>query len=708
MDPQHAHNPGHDIAPNAAHEAVQAVGAETWSSVFSQVGFMPHGHCYLWRAPLVWTHVLSDALIAISYFTIAYLLYRIVKEIRLPFSAMFLSFGLFIAACGATHAMEIWNLWSADYWASGWVKVLTACASVATAIWLYRLQPLLVAFAETANVAERRRLDLEVLAKDLEQRVTERTSELSLSRQEAQERAIELRLITDALPALVAYVGSDFRYRMANRTYETMFGIAQGMIPGRHVAEVLGEEAFASIKSNLERALKGESLQFTLELNDRSGQPRTLQISYTPVAPGEGRVHGVIALGHDVTEIKRGEVELAAAKAKAEEANRSKSEFLANMSHEIRTPLGAVLGFADLMRDGSLSQAERDKYSEIVHRNGHQLSNLISDILDLSKIEAGHLTIEHLVVSIPSLVAEVTSSLRTQAAAKGVRLVVEPWDHAPERICSDPLRMRQVLMNLLGNAIKFTHAGEIKVSLQYREPEEAKRAVIVIRVHDTGIGIAREKQLHLFAPFAQADSSMSRKYGGTGLGLALSRHLAKMLGGDVRLVWSEAGQGSMFEASFEALLPEDCPDYAPSAVNPHTSSRKEAVKPRLMGIRILVAEDSPDNQLLLKRVLVGQGAEVEFCSNGQDAVVKALASRYDVILMDIQMPVMNGYEATRSLRDSGYRGPIIALTAHALKEERERSLNAGCDDHLTKPLEKEKLIAAVEHFSAGSRSEPAR
>ena len=372
------------------------------------------------------------------------------------------------------------------------------------------------------------------------------------------------------------------------------------------------------------------------------------------------------------------------AQAKAEVANQSKSDFLANMSHEIRTPLGAVLGFTELMRDPFLPVADRNTFADIVNRNGRRLSNLINDILDISKIEAGHLQVEMIPTSLVTIVAEVTTLLRGAAELKGIKLVVQPPEAIPESVLTDPSRLTQILTNMIGNAIKFTQNGEINISLERLAPD-----LFAFVVRDTGIGIAFDQQEKLFRSFSQADASTTREFGGTGLGLFLSKKLATALGGDIVLRSSAINQGSTFAASFQASELE--------ASLPHFLSKGLPVsnEPKLKGVRILLAEDSPDNQLLVSRYLGVEGAEIHIANNGQEAVRLSLSNEYDIILMDIQMPLLDGYEATRTLREQRYAIPIIALTANAMTQEKIKALNAGCNSHLTKPIHKTELINEI-------------
>ena len=450
----------------------------------------------------------------------------------------------------------------------------------------------------------------------------------------------------------------------------------------------------------------------------------------SPVTDDEGKITHYVAVKEDITERKRAEEQLnayAAAMAasnhaleqsnrRAEAANRTKSEFLANMSHEIRTPMTAILGYADILAE-SVDRPEQQEAVQTIKRNSNHLLGLVNDILDLSKIEAGKVQVERLPVSPLAILGDVVSLMRVRAEAKKLPLKLEYFGPIPQTIQTDPTRLRQILVNLVGNAIKFTETGEVKIAVRLvdRDTAEPKLQCEVI---DTGVGMSPQNLEHLFQPFQQADASTTRKFGGTGLGLAISKRLAKLLGGDVTAS-STPGKGSIFTLTI-AIGPLEgiaMIDQPAEAIAQTAAKSKPAAAPqaRLNG-RILLAEDGPDNQRMISFILRKVGAEVQICDNGQKAMEKALATlpdwgrRYDdsqepfdVILMDMQMPVMDGYEATRQLRQQGYTGPILALTAHAMKDDMQKCLDAGCDAYLTKPIEREQFLGTI----AGYLKQPA-
>ncbi len=377
---------------------------------------------------------------------------------------------------------------------------------------------------------------------------------------------------------------------------------------------------------------------------------------------------------------------------KAEAANRAKSEFLANMSHEIRTPMTAILGYADLLRD-NLTDPEQLEAVTTVRRNGEHLLGIINNILDLSKIESGKLVVERVPCSPNEILRDVVALMKVRADGKGLPLEVIQLGTIPSTVLSDPVRVRQILVNLVGNAIKFTEAGCVKITMAF-ESEAGTSPKLTFHVHDTGIGMSPEQVAELFRPFVQAEASTTRRYGGSGLGLVISQRLARILGGDITLE-SRIGQGSTFSVSIPAE-PTPNNDHGQSCDLTCPAAYRGDDLPSL-NCRILLVEDGPDNQRLIAFLLKKAGAEVVLAENGQVAVEKALSpdSLFDVILMDMQMPVMNGYEATRTLRQAGYDGPIVALTAYAMEDDQQRCLAAGCDSYLSKPIDRAMLLQTI-------------
>jgi len=394
--------------------------------------------------------------------------------------------------------------------------------------------------------------------------------------------------------------------------------------------------------------------------------------------------------------LERQTLALQDARQAADEANAAKSNFLANMSHEIRTPMTAVVGYADLLGEPGRGDEQRKEWVGVIRRNARHLLELINDILDLSKIEAGKMKMQSVVCDPSQIVSDVVTMLRARAEQKGIVLRLDVEGPAPCSMASDPLRLRQVMVNLLGNAIKFTEVGEVSVRVFCDAPAPSDEAgtsgTLHICVRDTGIGIKPSHLARLFKPFVQADETTTRRFGGTGLGLAISQRIVQLLGGTLA-VQSEPGIGSAFTLMFplrEARSEQTA--ATPEAAGPLLYGQTEPV--RLSG-RVLIAEDVADTQRLLSIVLTGAGAEISIAGDGDEATRLALAEKFDLILMDMQMPRVDGYNATRELRRRGVMTPIIALTGHAMGGDRERCLAAGCDEYLTKPIDVPLLLARI-------------
>lgn len=410
-----------------------------------------------------------------------------------------------------------------------------------------------------------------------------------------------------------------------------------------------------------------------------------------PESDGTSTTTGWIGTATDIQDQKLIQQELLQAKEAADAASEAKTRFLANVSHEIRTPLGAMLGFTELLISQDLAQEKKSEYGNIIRRNGEQLSKLIDEVLDLSKIEAGKLRFDLVETSVVDLFHDVKSMVAFVAAEKGLNLQFEVSGEIPQYIVTDPLRLRQILINIIGNGIKFSNGGSVNVRIE----ENQEQRQLAIHVTDSGPGLTAAQIAKLFQPFSQGDASMSRKYGGSGLGLALSRKFAQALGGDITVKESLPGEGSHFTISVSIGQPKNIQKtQSLTKSNPPMEASAE-VEQLLRGVRVLLVEDTIDNQILIGHFLRIAGAEVDIACNGEDGVKKALAGEHQVVLMDIQMPVMDGYAATRALRQQGYRKPIVALTAHAMIEERQRCMAAGCTDHLTKPIRRAQLIDSV-------------
>jgi PAS domain S-box-containing protein len=503
------------------------------------------------------------------------------------------------------------------------------------------------------------------------------------------------RDLTETSPMMIWESNAEGRINYTNVTFQQFTGTSGEIASTEPWQRWIHPDDYTTFRDTYQFSMENRQ-PFALEC-----RMLTLDSSYrwivncaSPRQTETGEFLGFIGSCLDITPQKQAEVA-------AEAANRAKSEFLANMSHEIRTPMTAILGFTDqLYEDGDLAQAPAIRIEAIrtIQRNGDHLMGIINDILDLSKIESGKMDLEAIACQPTQLIADVISSMRVRAKGKQIALNVTYETAIPKQLVSDPVRIRQILVNLIGNAIKFTEQGTVSVVVRYRrEPEN----IFEFDVIDTGIGMTPEQQAKLFRPFTQADTTMTRQFGGTGLGLTICKRLAQMLGGDVFIAESILGKGTTFRCrictkpiakeTFETQFMESMQENKPTAI-PAAGT--------LAGKRILLAEDGPDNQRLISLVLRKAGAEVKVVENGRLAVDEATAklaadSPYDVILMDMQMPVLDGYEAVALLRALQYHRPIIALTAHAMSSDREKCLTCGCNEYTTKPIDRAKLIQVI-------------
>jgi PAS domain S-box-containing protein len=446
-----------------------------------------------------------------------------------------------------------------------------------------------------------------------------------------------------------------------------------------------------------------------------SGQPFMIETSLSRGDVGGKPFFTFIV--RDITQRQRVAAELQMAKDAADAANVAKSAFLTNMSHELRTPMTAILGFTDLLLDEEPSVVLAEAV-DVIKRNGRYLLEIINDLLDLAKIEAGQLTIEHVLCSPAQVLAETHGLMQVRSQAKGLSFTVQCLDPLPQFAYTDATRLRQILINLVGNAIKFTESGEVRLVAGY----DAARQRLSVDVVDTGIGMTRDQIGGLFRPFTQADSTTTRRFGGTGLGLTISKRLAELLGGDIQ-VRSEPGVGSTFcltipmaaqtvsrpaaaagGTATRDLANRPLDTTRPSAAELPRLERPTGHRVALADLRILLVEDSPDSQRLIAAVLAKGGARVKVVENGQLAIEEILTAKqrgthYDIILMDMQMPVLDGYEATRRLRQAGQTEPIIALTAHAMTGDRQKCFDAGCDDYMTKPVDVAALRAKLAEWT---------
>lgn len=479
-------------------------------------------------------------------------------------------------------------------------------------------------------------------------------------------------------------------------------------------AEVLGENGLQFIAPGKDpqpihdermRLMQGETEKFRIEVPivTKSGKEKTLLWDATLL---KGETHSdvrLIGIAQDITERKRTEEVLLRAKMNAEAANEAKSNFIANMNHELRTPLAAISGLVDLLGDESSNESAKDQYITKIKSNVHHLTTIVDDLLDLSKLETGHIRLSKSQIQLKTFLEESLSPLKNVAERKGLNFEIDYAPQLPEKIYTDEVRLRQILNNVVGNAIKFTSSGTISVHVT-AHPLSKHKYLFVARVKDSGCGVELAYKDEIFKPFVQADSKATRNYEGTGLGLSIARRLAEALGGRIELEKSTPNHGSEFlieilsdASQFIDELPSKAEQIGPGEKlkSSHTKIFEGEQTP-LAPLRILLAEDHPDIQLITHHLLQPFAKQIDVVNNGQLAVERALANSYDLILMDIQMPIMDGFSATQILREKGYKSPIVALTARSLKNELSQYLEQGFDHCLTKPLSPEALIKVIE------------
>jgi PAS domain S-box-containing protein len=518
-----------------------------------------------------------------------------------------------------------------------------------------------------------------------------------------QHERLMLRTLVDNLPDFIYAKDSQCRFLLANASVARHMGTTPEHLIGKTDFDFFPPDLAEGYSEDERRVMRsGEALINREEAGlDASGNGMTLLTTKVPLRDEQGRVVGILGIGRDITARVKVEAEIRAAREAAEAANRAKSDFLANMSHEIRTPMNGVLGMADLLIESRLDPEQRD-YAETIRESGKALLTVINDILDFSKVEAGKLELESIDMDVRAGVDEVARLLAIQAHTKGLELEVSCDPELPERVVGDPNRVRQILLNLGGNAVKFTNRGSIGISIGVVETS-AQAVLVRFEVRDSGIGIPGDRLTTLFRPFTQVDASTTRRFGGTGLGLSIVRRLVELMNGTCG-VESELGVGSRFWFTARFGRSATATDADAATIAEDVDSSSCAVPRR----RLLMAEDNIVNQRVAARLLEKMGFIVDVVSDGHEAVAAWARGGYDAILMDCQMPGMDGYAATREIRrqeGNDARIPIIALTAHAIKGADEECYAAGMDHYVTKPIDRDELRQCLERsFTRAERT----
>lgn len=558
--------------------------------------------------------------------------------------------------------------------------------------------------------------ELQQAHSELDARVRERTQQLSEANEALREQFKEREKAQDSLREseekfrqfaehsqqvywMVSYPDSQLLY--VNPAFERVYGRP---IPGTDASFASWiESVFPEDRPRVAEQWRAfaDAGRFEIEYRIRrgDGEVRWIWDRGIPIRDANGAIYRLAGIAEDITDRKKAEKSLTEAKLNAEAASRAKSQFLANMSHEIRTPMTAILGYSDILLDPGHDDFERLEMTRMIRVNADHLLQIINDILDLSKIEANKLTVETLTTYPRRVVEDVICLVKTEAVEKNLSLDVNYVYPLPETIQSDPTRLRQILINLVVNAIKFTNRGGIKMVVKLERIRGTDHGRLIFEVIDTGIGISEQQAQRLFRPFTQADNSTTREFGGTGLGLTICNRLAELLGGDIRFQ-SKVGEGTTFYVSIATgclsackILEEAPPEILPAA------SLAPAAGVRLHG-RILLVEDGIHNQRVMVYFLHHAGADVEIADNGQIACDKVAEAEkagqpFDLILMDMEMPVLDGYAATAKLRASGSKAPIIAMTAHAMAQHKERCLSCGCSHYISKPVNRARMLEVV-------------
>ncbi len=525
-----------------------------------------------------------------------------------------------------------------------------------------------------------------------------RTSEdLKLALNELKIRVEQLNILINTIPALIFFKDLNLNYQMVNKSFVEFVNSAETEIIGKSVDEVIKSYDKKREYNALEKKVikSGEKIYNIVETIIHDYQPTIISTNLAPVSNKEGDIIGLIGVSQDITKQKLYEVDLEKAKELAEQGMKAKSIFLANMSHEIRTPLNGIIGISQILMQTELTDEQNEYFTTIIS-SGDSLISLINDILDFSKIEAGKIELDYSNFKIEDILSDVSNILDIKAEEKGLEFSYSIDEKIPDTLVGDFYRIKQIILNLANNAIKFTKNGNVSIKVNLHK-YLSQSVVLKVLVEDTGIGISEEKIPKLFQSFSQVDASTTKSYGGTGLGLAISKKLSEMMDGNIGVA-SKINEGSTFWFTIKAKLTGTVTNNGKNDAN---GLEEFAIRE---GLVVLLAEDNVVNQKIATFNLNKLGYSVVIAENGKIAVEKFQQGNFDLILMDIQMPVMNGYDASRNIRkiEEDREGndyiPIIALTANAMKGDMEKCFSAGMDSYLSKPFKPDDLLLTLKSF----------
>jgi PAS domain S-box-containing protein len=634
---------------------------------FDTTNLMPHGYCLVWNSALLWLHVISDALIVLSYYSIPLiLLYYIRKHQNFPFNKLLTMFAAFILACGTTHLFSIITLWLPIYWLEGFLKLLTAILSITTAIVLLVLTPKVL-----AEIGRNQHLEEDII----------KNSRIALATFES----AQSMYITD----------SQGYFLNVNQTFSEITGYSMSDLVGKKTNILKsGHHNLAFYKNLWETLITTGYWSGELWNKRKNGDDYFVLVHIVAVKDDQNSTTHYVVTGTDIAQIKAYEAGLIEAKDKAERFSTLKSQFIASMSHEIRTPMTAIIGFSELALFEEMPKEIRG-YVQNINTASNSLLGILNDILDYTKLEAGRVVIESIAFNLLDLL-DTTSVLFSGAAQqKGLTFTIVRDSSIPIELLGDKLKLQQVLTNLVGNAIKFTAQGSVKLQLTLQSIN-LSTVQVLFSVTDTGIGIALEDQDKLFIEFSQVDGSFTRKYGGTGLGLVISKELVDLMGGEISVV-SVAKQGSTFSFALQFTINKSSMSHTTQSTTISQELPQLPISNKFKDHRVLVVEDNSLAQQLIQKHLANIGIESMLAANGAEALPLLEQHDFNAVLMDIHMPIMNGIEATTLIRQQAKfeKLPIIALSAGVTELDRNNCIACGMNGFIAKPIDVEQLCAVL-------------